>query len=196
MLTAIVILAAGEGRRMGSIKQLLPWGQTTLLAHTVRQAVACPESYTYVVLGANKELLEKELEGLNVNLIYNADYPEGLGSSIRAAARHILTEETIPFTHLLVMLADQPAVNTSFLSLLLLTAKDHPGAVATDYGDHAGVPAIFPAASFAALEQLGGDAGAGRLLNAAETGTLRLTPPFAMFDIDTPEDYRRHEGNS
>ena len=37
---AVVVLAGGEGRRMGGEKPRMPWGQTTLIAHALAQARA------------------------------------------------------------------------------------------------------------------------------------------------------------
>ncbi|THH41696.1 nucleotidyltransferase family protein [Neolewinella litorea] len=196
MKAAVVILAAGQSRRMGRPKQLLPWGDTTLLGHAIRQARACPNTDTYVVVGAEKTQIVQQLKELDVSWIDNPLYTEGLGSSIRAAAVCLTDRTDQIYTHLLIMLADQPAVDTNYLQELLEHAARTGEIVATDYGQRAGVPAVFPSSHFATLRHLGGDAGAGQLLNAMDVGIQRLTPAFTVFDIDTMEDYHRHEGDS
>ncbi|MBG7631334.1 MAG: NTP transferase domain-containing protein, partial [Bacteroidetes bacterium] len=50
---AMLILAAGESKRMNGIKQLLPWKNTTLLGNAIEQGLNSNVNLVYVVLGAN-----------------------------------------------------------------------------------------------------------------------------------------------
>ena len=117
-------------------------------------------------------------------------------NSARPGTNGYLERHPVRPSHILVQLADQPAVTTAYLTELLALAATGPGTVATAYGKRAGVPAVFPAECFGALAALGGDAGAGPLLNSGDVRVRCIHPPFDLFDIDTPEDYHRHEGNS
>ena len=83
MLMAVV-LAAGEGKRMGEIKQLLDWQGEPLLRHTVRNVLAGGFAQVRVVLGAYAEAIAPVLEGLEIELIYNPDYAQGQSTSLRA----------------------------------------------------------------------------------------------------------------
>ncbi len=194
MSLAILLLAAGSSRRMGSPKQLLPWGGTTLVGHAVRQALAVTDA-VFVVLGANAELVVEELKGLKVSVIKHASHNEGLGSSLACGVAFVASDPH-QFARVLVTLADQPAADAAYLLELCRTAELHPGRIiATAYGARPGVPALFPSAYYAELSALGGDAGAGRLLRAHPEAVMLVRPPQPIYDIDTPEDYRRHEGD-
>ena len=60
-----VILAAGEARRMGKTKQLLPWGTHTLIEHVIDQHLQAKVSEIYIVLGADLEKIKKQIKNLN-----------------------------------------------------------------------------------------------------------------------------------
>ncbi len=181
---------------MGTAKQLLPWGDTTLIRHAARCALAVEVADVFVVVGAEREAVVKELTGLNVRIIYHSGYAGGLGSSLAAGATAVTGATPDGYTHVLVQLADQPAVTAPYLKVLLREAAVQDTLVATAYPGRPGVPAVFPARYVAELRALGGDAGAGKVLRAAGEAVHLIHPPFDLFDLDTPEDYRRHEGDS
>ena len=57
----IILLAAGRSSRMGKPKQLLPYKGKSLLVHAAITATATGLTPVTVVLGANGQLMEKEL---------------------------------------------------------------------------------------------------------------------------------------
>ncbi|PPK86240.1 molybdenum cofactor cytidylyltransferase [Neolewinella xylanilytica] len=195
MKTAILLLAAGSATRMGTAKQLLPWRGTTLVRHAADTALRVPDAEVFVVVGAHKGKVIGELKALSVNVVHNSGYEEGLGSSIAAGVREILAPARRRPSRLLIMLADQPSVTATFLAGLLRRSEREASIVAAAYSGRAGVPAVFPAHYFDVLQNLGGDAGAGQLLNGGEAPVTLIQPDVDLFDIDTPEDYQRYEGN-
>ncbi len=192
---AVVVLAAGRSSRMGQPKQLLPWAGTTLLRHAVEQARGL-DATVYVVLGAHHERLRDHLTGTSVCTTINEQFAQGMTSSIRCGVEAVMAthQQLVP---LLLMLVDQPEVNTAYLQRLVTAHRQYPQhIVATAYHDKPGVPALFPAADLVDLLALTGEAGAGAYL-AAQGERVRLVRPAApFFDLDTPQDYRRrYEGD-
>ncbi|MBO9669080.1 MAG: nucleotidyltransferase family protein [Sphingobium sp.] len=116
--------------------------------------------------------------------LVNHDAEEGLGSSLRMAARH--ARET-GASALLVLLADMPFVRPSHLSLLIATFGADPAIPVFSHapGNSAQPPAVLPAALFPTLEALGGDSGARSLARGA---TLVEAPADTLIDVDTPAD--------
>ena len=60
----VVVLAAGQGKRFGALKQVLPWRGLPLVAHVADQALACPDIDRVVVtVGAGADQVEAALAG-------------------------------------------------------------------------------------------------------------------------------------
>ncbi len=55
-----IILAAGESKRLGTPKQLIPYKNSTLLGHTIQCTLNSKSNETVVVLGANSRLIQKK----------------------------------------------------------------------------------------------------------------------------------------
>jgi len=88
---AAVVLAAGEARRYGSLKQLLPWHGTPLVAHVADQALACPDvDRVAVTVGAGAERVRAALEGRDVRIILVPDWAQGQSRSVQAGLELVL----------------------------------------------------------------------------------------------------------
>lgn len=185
---AIVLLAAGESRRMGVQKQLLVvQGQPMVrrAAEVARQATAGP---VIVVLGANAEKVREALVGLDVQCTINPDWAEGMGASLRHGV-HYLAASAPACPAALVLLADQPGIPARHLSALIECHGRFPGHIIAS--EHRGVtqpPALFPRAWFARLGSLTGDRGAKAILHDAGQEVQRM-PLAALNDVDTPAEY-------
>ena len=190
-----MILAAGESRRMGQPKQLLAWKGTTLLRHTVAQARGLAAT-VLVVLGPHYEQLRDHLGCTGVYTTYNDRYSTGMASSIACGVQALVLIKQ-RFTPLIIMLADQPEVDTAYLQRLNGEYQQFPESIiATAYESGPGVPALFPPDDLAQLMTLPGEAGAGAYLRSQGKRVRQIQPVTPFFDLDTPQDYRwRHEGD-
>jgi molybdenum cofactor cytidylyltransferase len=81
MISAIV-LAAGEAKRMGRLKQLMPLGESTILEKTLDNLLGSKVSEVIVVLGHRAEEIKKIIAARPVKIALNPDYPQGMGTSI------------------------------------------------------------------------------------------------------------------
>jgi len=185
-----IIVAAGESRRLGQPKQLLPWRDSTLLAHAVTEAAAVCER-VIVVTGAARETVENAVPADLAECVFNPDWRVGMGTSIAAGVR--LADDA---DAALLLLCDQPLIGRDDLAALLALWQNAPAVpAAAAYAGAAGVPAVFPRSWFARLTALRGDHGARALLRdnngmpAAAIPTLEM--PSAATDIDTLEDLER-----
>lgn len=184
---AILILAAGGSSRMGKVKQLLPYKHTTLLGWAIEQALESEADEVFCVLGANAEKIEKSVRHYDTNTILNRNYSDGLSSSIVTGIRELNDYDAI-----LVMLADQPLVTTSYLNDLINLYRTYPDMiVASNYGASNGVPAVFPENYFSQLLKLKGDKGAKEFLNDTSYEVLSLNIGEKLIDVDTEEDYKK-----
>lgn len=189
MKTAVVILAAGKSSRMGRTKQLLPIGNKTLLALAVESAIQSIADKTYCVLGAYSEVIQKSIEQYPIEIIMNTNYHLGLSSSIVAGLNHI---EYKHYDSLVIMLADQPKVDTQYLNKLIDESHKQPSKIiASSYSGISGVPAVFPKIYYKELLNLKGDKGAKAFLNSAEMEIIQIDS-IPLVDIDTADDYSKY----
>jgi CTP:molybdopterin cytidylyltransferase MocA len=180
---AAAILAAGGSRRLGRPKQLLPVGDGTLIELVVARVCAASCDRFALVVGAHATEVAARVQRYPVDIVDNADWQEGLGSSVRAAARWA---HGINAHALLLCVVDQPKLSTAHLDQLVDTFRQTGDVVGSRYAGTVGVPAIFGAACFDELEALAGDRGARSLLG--RLGTRVVDWPDGEIDIDVPAD--------
>ena len=186
----IVLLAAGRSSRMGNPKQLLEYKGKTLLVHSVDSAIATGLTPVIVVLGANGQLMEKELVAeQGMKIIFNGDWEEGMASSIRCGIKEAL-EMDPDLDGVIIMVCDQPFVGPKLLTKLLDTQHETGlPIVSSHYNSSPGVPALFHKSFFEALLGLKGDTGARKLLKECKELVAIVDFPEGKIDIDTKDDY-------
>ncbi len=182
MKTGIVVLAAGSSSRMGSPKQLLAYRGKPLLRHAVETALASACGPVIVVLGSNASTIAPSLYGLDVQIISNPLWEQGMGSSIHAGVR---AAQGRALDAVILTVADQPLLTPD--TYRRLAAGANP-IVTSEYSDTVGVPVLFTAAFFPHLLALAPDQGCKKLILSNPDATLRIPCPEAALDLDTPSD--------
>ncbi len=185
--TAIIILAAGASKRMGSIKQLLPWKHTTLIGHAIEQALASIADEVFVVLGSNYKLVSKEIETYHITMLKNKNWSHGMGSSISCAIEFMVNRSKY-FDAVLITLVDQPLIDMDYFNNLIKRAVRY-NIVASKYKNRVGVPAIFSTEYFAALRKLNRDIGAKELLSEHIKDVKGIDAFDKTQDIDSISTY-------
>ncbi len=187
---AILILAAGNASRMGFPKQLLKWKNSNLLQHAINSLKDIKNNGIYLVLGANFEQIITEIHTKNITVLKNDAWNEGLGSSIAFGVMQISKFQP-EIEQVLIMLADQPLIDTHYLNLLINTHFQNQSHITcTLYKNQKlGVPAIFRKPYFEELAQLKGDKGAKNLLEKHSDNVVSIDGSHVFFDIDSKEDY-------
>ena len=188
-MTGIIILAAGSSSRLGKPKQNLVYKGQTLLQRAIETACSSVCKPVIVILGANAEVIRPTIDGSNVNLIQNSDWNEGMASSIRSGISELQKLE-LKADSLILMLCDQPFVDTSLLDQLV-QKKSTKGIVACAYNDTAGPPVLFDAVYFDELLLLKGQEGAKKLLLKYPDDVVAVPFPWGDIDIDTVEDFEK-----
>lgn len=191
-----VLLAAGNSSRLGRPKQLLPLGNNgqTLLRHAAEAAVASESSATIVVLGEEDEngaRMERELNGLPVQIVRNAMWREGMASSLRTGI-HALRSWRKDVDAVVVLLCDQPHLTTDTLNALVGAHRTtQKPIVASQYEGGPGAPCLFYRSLFAELCSLSGGEGAKRVILQHGDAVALVPFPEGALDIDTPADVER-----
>jgi len=186
---ALVVLAAGESRRFGHLKQLQPWGDGTLLTRAVDVALASQACPVIVVLGCQAGACQAILADRPVKTVVNPHWAGGQSTSVRAALAALPENVNAAIFHL----ADQPGVTPAVLQALL---KRHEATLAPvvwpEYQGQRGNPVLFDCVAFPQLQELSGDTGGKPVLLAyARAGTAQrvtVDEPGILLDIDSPHD--------
>lgn len=187
---AVVVLGAGASTRMGRPKQLLRYGEQTLLVRAAQAALDTQCGPVYVVV-PDDPVIGKELLGLPIQIVVNTDAGEGIASSIRAGLQTATKSTAID--GVLFTLVDQPFVRAHELKKMVSRFNNSRGSgvVAAGYDGVVGVPAIFPRQLFDRILALRGDQGARNLLKELEGEVHRHSLIEAAVDLDTVDDHER-----
>ena len=181
-----LVLGAGGSRRLGQPKQLLPYGERTLLGHTLDTARQCGFDQLVVPIGGAADEVRERVDLSGADVVVNYDYGEGCSSSIAAALDAVDPRCQV----LVLMLGDQPGVTADTVRRLLAGRGDAPLAVCR-YDDGRGHPFAFDRRILFELADLHGDKAVWRLLDqrADEVVEVRIAGNVPL-DVDTPEDYQ------
>jgi len=180
-----LVLGAGGSRRLGRPKQLLPYGDKTLLGHVLDTARSCPFDQLVVALGGAADGVREQVDLSGADTVVNDAFGSGCSSSI-AAALGAVDERA---DQLVLMLGDMPGVTVETVEAVVAVPADATLVVSL-YDDQRGHPFRFGRRMFEELGNLHGDKGVWRLLDrrADEVVEVRIAGPVPL-DVDTPEDY-------
>jgi nicotine blue oxidoreductase len=186
--TAGLVLAAGAGRRYGMPKALVAYGRKLLVEHAADTLAAAGVARTLVVLGAQAERVREAAPGLPETVL-NPDWPDGLGSSLRAGLAALAGT---PAQAAVVLLVDMPGVTPSAVRRVAALAT--PGVLAMGgYQDRRGHPVLLGREHWAGVaEAATGDRGARDYLRA-HAALVRVVPVGDVADdrdIDVPTEHR------
>ncbi len=191
MNTGALILAAGAASRMQQPKMLLPFGDKTILTHILDEVKAGGIHAICMVTGFYHKQILESTDTENVLTIYHANWHTGMASSIQMGISSLLHEHP-DLDSMLIMVSDQPFLNTDLLVKMLQTKLlTQKGIIAASYEGVRGTPVLFDKKYFNALQQLEGDTGAKSILQQYSGDISTVDFPHGAMDIDTPEDYER-----
>jgi len=183
-----IILAAGESRRMGFPKALLPYRNETFLDTLIGLFAGRCEPLI-VVLGAGAEQIRSRASR-PATFVVNPDYARGMTTSLQCGLRMVPADaEGVLFT-----LVDHPSVSSSTIDTLL--ASPRPLLRVPRYGADRGHPIWFSRdliPEFLAIP-VGGAANEVVHRHRQQTEFLDLDDPGIVADIDDPEAYRQLTG--
>ncbi len=188
---AAVILAAGRSTRMeGANKLLALHGGEPVIVRVAKAALASGAVPVIVVTGFEAEKIKKALGGLDVRLVDNPDFADGLSTSLRAGIG--VVEAIGAAAGALVLLGDMPRVSPGLIDALIerFHTEGSNAICRPVLGRRPGNPVLWPKDLFQEMMAIEGDTGARGLLKRyservrpVETGDEAI-----HFDIDAPGD--------
>jgi CTP:molybdopterin cytidylyltransferase MocA len=181
----LIVLSAGASRRLGESKQLLRLRGETLVRRAARLGLATRPRTALIVLGADADAVYASVADLPVRRVGCVDWEQGMGATLRAGLAALPPE----CAGALILLCDQPALDTPHLEQLVAAWQANPrGAAASRYSGRLGVPALLPRAWFAELMGNAGDRGARDLLIRHREEVVAVDNEALALDIDRTGD--------
>ena len=182
-----IVLAAGDSKRLGQLKQLVHWRGKTLVMHAVEAGMGADLWPLVVVVGAKGEAVRKALEKETVIIVDNPDWSAGLSTSLRVGLYPVEGNSEA----VVVLLSDMPFVRAEHVGALV---QEHRRTLSPLVAPRAGGrrtnPVLFDRSTFFDLKAVQGDQGGRALFQKFPIAWVECEEAI-LFDIDTPEDLQR-----
>jgi molybdenum cofactor cytidylyltransferase len=187
----ILLLAAGASSRMGSAKQLLPWGTHTLIEHQVQTLLKTGQAVV-VVLGHLSEHLVPLLKPFPVVTLIHTHWDKGMGSSIAFGTAEVVKEFPEACGTLITQL-DQPLITEFHYKEMLGAFQPDSNQIIVSRSSTGweGVPVLFDRHYFKALQLLRGEEGARKIFRDQPGLVKGVESRDLLEDMDTPEAYEQ-----
>jgi CTP:molybdopterin cytidylyltransferase MocA len=187
MRVVAIVLAAGEGRRMGGPKALVPIGQETFLGHACRLFARPGIASVVAVLGAEAERVRARA-GIpaETTVVVNERWREGMLTSVWVG---LDAAEALGAEALLVHPVDNPLVAPATIDAVLAALETGAPIAVPAHGGRRGHPAGFARPSWPALRAAPLDGGARAVLAARPERVVHVPAGRdCLVDLDTPDD--------
>lgn len=192
---AAVVLAAGRSSRMGSRhKLLINIDGQPMIRRVTEYTLASLASRVFVIVGHAGVEISDRIRDLDVSVVANEDFAQGMSTSIRTGIRN-LPQDT---DGALMRLANMPDVTSHEMNVLIEAfCNDEGQSICVPiFEDRRGNPVLWPRRFFPDLAKLTGDRGAKGLLSlhAAAVRDVAVLTKGVLTDIDAPADFAQ-DGN-
>ncbi|MFC1928531.1 molybdenum cofactor cytidylyltransferase [Chloroflexota bacterium] len=187
MISAI-LLAAGESKRMGQPKQLMPFGQSTIVEQAIDNLSNSAVSEIIVVLGHRTEEVMKAIATKPVKVAINPNYQQGMSTSIIAGLNLIDSRAQA----VMLALGDQPFIDSQTINNLMEAFGTHNKGIAIPvYQGRWGHPIIFATRYKGELLRLKGDIGGREIIDLHPNDVLEVAVNCEgiCVDINTTNSY-------
>lgn len=183
---AAMLLAAGQSKRMGSSKQLLPLAGKPFIRHCLDNLLDAGLKDIIVVLGPTGQEIEPVISDLPVSIAWNSDRKSDMADSVRVGM------DSLPeyVDGVLVCLGDHPLVKSATIGEIMTYCEIHPDKIIIPvFNGKKGHPTFFPQII---LEEIFTVATLRDIIHrdVQRVALLDISDPGITADIDTPEDFQ------
>jgi molybdenum cofactor cytidylyltransferase len=189
MSISAIIPAAGQSKRMGQPKMLLPWGDTTVLGKVIETIQMAGVEDILIVTGGARDEVEKVAEKYNTRVTHNQDYAKNeMLTSIQLGlqAQNPSTEAT------LICLGDQPQVEEGSVQKVCDAFRQNKSnIIVPSYQMRRGHPWLIARELWNEVLQMRAPKSMRDFLNTHSDDIfyVELNTPSILLDLDTPADY-------
>lgn len=187
----MLIIAAGQSKRLGKPKQLLAFEGKSLINRIMDTAKLAGTYPITLVLGANSDKITAQLEDEHLTVVINEQWEEGMASSIRTGVKSMI-QASPNIDGIMILVCDQPFINAESINGLIASQLSTGKPIAACYyANVSGTPALFHKSIFPELLALKGDIGAKKIIKNKEEEVAKLHFEKGVLDIDTEADYKQ-----
>jgi molybdenum cofactor cytidylyltransferase len=188
---AAILLAAGQGSRMGGGKLLLPIGDATVVERAAKSLIDVPVADLIVVVGTYGLAIKRQLSDFPARFVLNPDPSSEMAESIRCGLKIVDPASVEAF---LVLPADMPLVSPETIRFLVdsLLASDKSIAVPVFQGRR-GHPVVFRSSLYETVLNFRSPQGIRPLVHGDPSKVLpvEVGDEGVIADLDNWDDYRR-----
>lgn len=193
-LIAALVLAAGRSTRFGEANKLTAdIGGIAMVRRTVDNILTSRASPVIVVTGHQEDDVRAALAGLDIRIVHNPDFAQGLSTSLKAG----LAALPSGIDGVLVCLGDMPAVTADHIDRLIsgFAPKEGRAIIVPVHLGKRGNPVLFAESFVAEMRDAAGDTGARHIIGryADAVAEVDLATDAIFLDIDTQEALARHK---
>jgi molybdenum cofactor cytidylyltransferase len=185
-----IILAAGESKRMGFPKMLLPFNGLTMIENVIANVKSSDIDNTIVVSGSDRELLTEVIRKYEVIDCYNSNYKDGMLSSVKCGFRSLPSA----FDAVLVFQGDQPLITPLAINTVIKAyKKSKAGIVIPLFENKRGHPLLISRKYREEIEKLCDSEGLRSLALkfAYDVLEVETDEPGILRDFDSYEEYMK-----
>lgn len=186
-MVSALLLAAGESRRMGQFKQLMPFGGKNFVQCCVDNLLKSRAAEVIVVTGHRAADVREALSGRPVRFAHNPEYHQGMSSSIKCGIRAVSDRASAA----IIALVDQPQIGAHVFDLLIATYEEsRPLIVVPSYGGRGGHPVLLDMRLKEEILAMDPSIGLRQVIGAhpQETARIEIEDQSILKDFDSPED--------
>lgn len=185
-----ILLAAGLSSRMGEPKQLLPFGESTIVETVVDSMLGAKFDEVIVVVGHCAAQVREQLGTRPVEIVFNPDYHEGMLTSAQTGIRSLRGSDAFA-----LMLVDQPFITSELIDRVVdAYLQTDNGIALPSYNYKRGHPVIFDQRYADEILALGTESGGVRTLfkkYGDDIHYVTVDTDRVLRDIDYRADYER-----
>lgn len=183
-----IILAAGESKRMGSPKMLLPYNGMTVIEQVIENVLSAGISNPLIVLGSDHEAILKIIKGHPVSHCYNENYRNGMLSSVQCGLASLADQGSAA----LIIPGDQPMIDAAQIKRVMKAWHESgKGIVMPVHNGKRGHPLIVDMKYKREVMSLAESKGLRALaeLHPDDVMEAETDDPSVLRDIDTQQEY-------
>ena len=187
-----ILLSAGESSRMGRLKALLPWRNTTLIEYQLRSLLDAGVQQVVVVLGHEAKLLKPVVDSMDgASWTLNPDYLQGKTTSLKAGVAALAGQQV---SDVLLLNVDQPRNADTVRKILERHLASSYRITIPTHGGKGGHPILIAAdlpPELAEIEEESQGLKAVVRRHAESTERFEVDDPTVLLDLNTPEQYQK-----